>query len=70
MSFLGKKNNKEAVTFKVTMRIDAARAQQAANDVQTIVSTCTPEELNVLAKVVQKPTVKSLALAKAKQFVN
>jgi len=65
MSFLKKSSS----IVNLTIPTDAQTAQRILNSLTTLVAYLTPEELELLAKAVQQPVLKTQALAKLKEFV-
>lgn len=62
---------KQSVTAQATVNVPVIPGREGVSiqNLQTLLSNLTPEELDILAKIAKKPLVKSMALSKAKSFI-
>ena len=65
MSFLNK--NKSDITLSVPL--DAQKAMAVKNDLVIILNALSADEINLLARAVQKPFLKSAALSELKKHI-
>lgn len=60
---------KPKTKISVELPCSPLQAEQVAADLQTVVSKLSPGEINLLAKAVNKPIIKTAALAKLKTML-